>query len=309
MAKKILLSEIASYTSLLNKELAIHRDPIPIDILEGDCLLRLAALADESIDLIITSPPYADQRKSTYGGVAPDDYIAWFIPIARELFRVLKPTGTFILNIKEKVVDGQRHPYVLKLILALMDDGWLWTEEYIWHKKTSVPGKWPNRFRDAWERCLQFNKTKKFAMYQDAVKIPIGDWAQPRLKNLSDNDKSRHESDTKSGFGRNMSNWVGKNTVYPTNVLHMAAECGNKNHSAAFPKALPEWFIKVFTKEGDLVLDPFAGSGTTLFASQELHRSSIGIELNKEYVSNIKGIIDAKFDSTKTRSAKISRTE
>jgi DNA modification methylase len=71
--------------------------------------------------------------------------------------------------------------------------------------------------------------------------------------------------------------------AYPTNVLHMATECGNKNHSAAFPKALPEWFIKLFTDENDWVLDPFAGSGTTLEVSRELYRNSIGIEILQEY--------------------------
>ena len=71
----------------------------------------------------------------------------------------------------------------------MQQQGWLWTEEYIWHKKNSYPGKWPNRFRDAWERCLQFNKQKKFKMYQERVMVPMGDWAKTRLKNLSEIDK------------------------------------------------------------------------------------------------------------------------
>jgi site-specific DNA-methyltransferase (adenine-specific) len=74
------------------------------------------------------------------------------------MLRVLKPTGTFILNIKEKVVNGERSTYAIELILAMKKQGWLWTEELIWHKKNCYPGKWPNRFRDAWERLLQFNK-------------------------------------------------------------------------------------------------------------------------------------------------------
>ncbi len=96
----------------------------------------------------------------------------WFLPIAKELLRVLKPTGTFVLNIKEKVVESERSTYVLELILAMKKQGWLWTEELIWHKKNSYPGKWPNRFRDSWERLLQFNKTKKFNMYQEEVMVP-----------------------------------------------------------------------------------------------------------------------------------------
>ena len=94
---------------------------------------------DESIDLIVTSPPYADQRKNTYGGVNPDEYVSWFLPIAKELLRVLRPTGSFVLNIKEKVVNGERHTYVLELIIKMRELGWLWTEEYMWHKKKQFP--------------------------------------------------------------------------------------------------------------------------------------------------------------------------
>lgn len=165
--------------------------------------------------------------------------------------------------------------------------GWLWTEEFIWHKKNCFPGKWKNRFRDAWERCLQFNKNKNFNMYQDEVKIPIGDWSKSRLKNLSITDQTRQESTVGSGFGKNISNWINKETVYPTNVIHLATECSNKNHSAAFPDALPEWFIKLFTKENDTVLDPFVGSGTTLFVSNRLNRNAIGIEINEEFYKSI----------------------
>jgi DNA modification methylase len=255
--------------------------------LHGDALDQLKSIESDSVDLIMTSPPYADQRKNTYGGVSPDKYAEWFLPISKELHRVLKPDGTFILNIKEKVVSGERSTYVIELILEMRKQGWLWTEEFIWHKKNSFPGKWANRFRDSWERCLQFNKQAKFNMYQDEVKMPIGDWAKSRLKKLSDTDTIRDESKVSSGFGKNISNWVGKETVYPTNVLHLATECSNKNHSAAYPKELPEWFIKLFSKEGDIVLDPFVGSGTTCNVAQSLNRHSVGIELNEEYYRNL----------------------
>ena len=264
-----------------------NKDKKTIEIFSGDCLEILKNLPKNSINLIMTSPPYADQRKSTYGGIHPDKYVEWFLPISEQLYNVMRDDGTFILNIKEKVVSGERHTYILELILALRKQGWLWTEEYIWHKKNAAPGKWPNRFRDAWERCLQFNKDKKFAMYQDEVKVPIGDWAKSRLKNLSENDKERQQSGTGGSVGRNISNWNGKNTVFPTNVLHLPAECGNKKHSAVFPKSLPTWFIKLFTKENDIVLDPFAGSGTTLFAANEINRNAVGIENKKEYVELI----------------------
>jgi DNA modification methylase len=261
------------------------RNSMDIDskLILGDCREKLKEIASNSVDLIFTSPPYADSRKNTYGGIHPDEYVAWFLPITLELLRVLKPSGTFILNIKEKAIAGERHTYVIELILAMRGQGWLWTEEFIWHKKNCYPGKWPNRFRDAWERLIQFNKNRQFSMYQEAVMVPRGDWAAQRLKNLSATDKTRDNAKNGSGFGKNVSNWLDRELAYPTNVLHLATECSNKNHSAAFPKALPEWFIKLFTQEGDVVLDPFAGSGTTLLAARELRRNSIGIEIQPEY--------------------------
>lgn len=249
----------------------------------GDCLEVIKGFPDNSIDLIVTSPPYADSRKNTYGGIHPDKYVQWFLPRSEEFLRVLKPSGTFILNIKERVVNGERHTYVIELILKMREQGWLWTEELIWHKKNSYPGKWPNRFRDAWERLLQFNKEKKFKMFQEEVMVPMGDWAERRLKNLSETDKMRDESKAESGFGKNISNWVGRDTAYPTNVLHMATECANRRHSATFPHTLPEWFIRLFTERDDVVLDPFMGSGTTAIAAKGLGRRYIGIEINGEY--------------------------
>ena len=261
------------------------------DLYLGDCEEILKMLPDNSVDLIFTSPPYADQRKKTYGGIHPDDYVDWFLPKAEQMLRVLKPTGTFILNIKEKVVNGERSTYVMELIIEMRKQGWLWTEEFIWHKKNCYPGKWPNRFRDTWERLLQFNKQKKFNMYQEEVMVPMGDWAKSRLKKLSETDKKRDESKVGSGFGKNISNWLNREMAYPTNVLHLATECSNKKHSAAFPEGLPEWFIKLFTQVGDTVLDPFMGSGTTNIVANRMRRNSIGIELIPEYYEMVKAQI------------------
>jgi DNA modification methylase len=258
-------------------------------IILGDCREVLKDLTENSIDLIVTSPPYADSRNGTYGGIKPDYYVKWFLPITKELLRVLKPAGTFILNIKEKVVNGERHTYVIELILEMRKQGWLWTEEFMWHKKNCYPGKWSNRFRDSWERLLQFNKSRKFNMYQEEVMIPMGDWAKTRLRNLSETDMIRNNSKVGSGFGKKIANWLNKDKVYPTNVLHMATECSNRNHSAVFPEALPEWFIKLFTKEGDWVLDPFMGSGTTTRVANRLKRNSVGIDISKEYYDMVKG--------------------
>ncbi|WP_347273524.1 site-specific DNA-methyltransferase [Candidatus Kuenenia sp.] len=252
-------------------------------IIYGDIREKLLQIPSNSVDLIVTSPPYADKRKIIYNTIPAEKYVEWFMPITDELKRILNDNGSFILNIKEKAENGERHTYVLELILEMKKQGWLWVEEYIWHKKNCYPGKWPNRFRDAWERCLHFTKQKKFKMFQESVMIPIGDWVEERLKNLSERDKMRFESRSKSGFGKNISNWLNRDKVYPTNVLHLATECSNKNHSATFPVALPCWFIKLFTEEGDVVLDPFIGSGTTAIACLQLNRKYIGIEIKEEY--------------------------
>lgn len=285
--------------------------PVTTIIEIGDCLDVLKKAApDKKFRLIVTSPPYADRRQNTYGGIHPDKYVEWFLPRAEEFKRVLADDGSFVLNIKEKVANGERHTYVIELILALRKQGWLWTEEYIWHKKNCVPGKWPNRFRDAWERCLHFTKSKNFVMNQDAVMVPIKDWAKKRLEAPSKNDSVRYKSDVGSGFGRKVQNWQGRDKVYPTdvlmmevaedsprldfipdegysspdNVIHSATECSNKGHSAAFPDSLPEWFIKLFSNDGDWVLDPFAGSGTTCKVAKSLNRHSLGIEIIPEFV-------------------------
>ncbi len=271
-----------------------------LTLYRGDARDELRKVASNSVDLIFTSPPYADRRKSTYGGVRADGYVDWFLQISDELYRVMKPSGTFVLNIKEHAADGERSTYVLELILALRQQGWRWTEEFIWHKKNSYPGKWPNRFRDAWERLLQFNKARKFKMNQESVMVPTGEWANGRLKSLSETDKTRDVSRVGSGFGKRIENWVGRDMAYPTNVLHLATECANRSHSAAFPKPLPNWFIRLFTDPGDTVLDPFLGSGTTAFVAMELGRHAIGVELNETYCDEVERLADQLTQSTLT---------
>jgi len=267
-------------------------------IIRGECPDALKEIPSNVIDLTITSPPYANNRRGYYKGSSSNRYVDWFLPISQELYRILKPTGSFVLNIKENCRNGERETYVLELILALKKQGWLWIEEYCWYKKNSYPGKWPNRFRDNWERCLHFTKQKKFKMYQDAVKVPMGEWAKQRFKSLSENDYIRYVSGTNSKFGRNVSNWLNRRKVYPhnvlvfekehyiepTTVLHLATECSNRNHSAVFPIELPSWFIRLFTRKRDIVLDPFSGVGTSALASLLLGRNYIGIEDSEEYV-------------------------
>ncbi len=257
---------------------------------------------NNSVDLIVTSPPYADRRKKQYGGPPPEKYMEWFLPLAIEFQRILKPRGSLILNIKENAGQGERHVYVLELILEMRKMEWFWIEDYIWHKRNVFPGKWPNRFRNAWEHCFHFTKQKDFRMYQDAVKVPIGDWANKRLKNLGANDRKRNMSQTDSGFSVQLTNWVGKRKVYPTNVLYLPTISANKNHCAVFPESLPTWFIKLFTQKGDVVLDPFIGSGTTAVAAIKTGRSFIGIDLSVEYIQVSRRVIREAMKSSKNQS-------
>ena len=264
-------------------------------VYEGDCAEVIAEhLAPFSVNLIVTSPPYADQRNGNYGGIHPNRYVKWFLPKSKAFMQCLADDGSFILNIKEKAVGGEKHRYVYELALAMRDQGWRLVDEYCWHKRNCYPGKWPNRFRDSWERLYHFTLSPHFKMRQKSVMVPMGDWKSARLANLSDTDRTRDLSKHENGFGKRVENWVGRDMAYPTNVLHMATECGFKGHPAAFPKALPTWFIKLFTDKGDTVLDPFAGSGTTLTAALDLERDAIGIDTDPDYC---KAMRDALFAS------------
>ncbi len=277
-------------------------------IILGDSRAVLAnskLFKDSSVDFVITSPPYADKRKNSYESIHPDKYVDWFMPIAKEIHRILKNDGSFVLNIKEHARNGEREIYVLELILEMKKQGWLWVEEYCWYKKNSFPGKWPNRFRDAWERCLHFTKNKDFVMYQDAVKVPMGEWSKKRFKSMTEKDFQRHMSQTNGSLGRNLSSWLDRREAYPhnvmvfeeehyvSNVLELATVCYNKNHGAAFPLELPIWFISLFTKQGDLVLDPFMGSGTTAIACIGMNRKYAGIEVMEGYVKGAERTIRA----------------
>ena len=264
-------------------------------VFEGDCLNALSEgwITSDSVNLIVTSPPYADQRKNTYGGIHPDNYVDWFLPRAQIFKDCLALDGSFVLNIKEKAVNGEKHPYVYDLVLSLRRQlGWRLVDEYCWHKKNCYRGKWPNRFRDSWERLLHFSLSSNFKMRQESVMVPMGEWREERLRKLSEADRRRDLSKHGNGFGKRVENWVGRDLTYPTNVLHMATECAFKGHPAVFPKALPDWFIRLFTDEGDTVLDPFAGSGTTLIAAVELGRHAIGIETSPAYCQEMRNLLD-----------------
>ena len=238
---------------------------------------------EDKVDLIVTSPPYADARKRHYDSIPPGEFSSWFLSFHEALYGVLKDDGNFVLNIKDRVVSGVRHRFVWQTILALEEKGWKSIDDYIWQKTNPMPGRWPTRLRDGWEYCFHLAKTEKPFMNQDAVKIPIGEWAQVRLTNLNGKSAARHNSENLSGFGRDLRKWVGKKDVLPSNVISLPLVGVNEGHPAVFPIGLPLFFIKLFSKEKEVVLDPFGGSGTTAIAALSERRNCILVDNNKKY--------------------------
>lgn len=234
-------------------------------------------------DLIVTSPPYADARQKHYDSVHPDDFADWFMTFHQPFYDALKPSGSLVINIKDKVVNGVRHRFVWHMIENLCKNGWYAIDDYIWHKTNPMPGYWPTRLRDGWEYCFHLAKSPKPYFNAEAVKKPIGGWASTRLKRLGKNDTSRHNSVNKSGFGRDISSWVGKETVLPSNVLSLPLVGKNKNHPAVFPVDLPLFFIKLLSPIGGMVVDPFGGSGSTGIAAFLSGRNFVYVDNNPEY--------------------------
>lgn len=251
-------------------------------IILGDCRVALPRLYDEAgefADLIVTSPPYAEKRKKAYGGIPADEYVKWFLPISAELKRVLKPTGSFVLNIKEHVENSQRQTYVLELALALQKQGWLWIDEYIWNKTNPFPTGSKARLKDGFERCYHFTKSLGYQFFPDAVRAKsTSKWAGSNERR-----KNKGAFATTNGSDMNMSRRIVGDMVRPSNVITFPNSCINIDHPATFPIDLPDFFIKLMTKPGDVVLDPFMGSGTTALAARQSGRSYLGIELNEEY--------------------------
>ena len=148
----------------------------------GDALDTLRTLGDESVNLVVTSPPYADRRKSTYGGVTSDEYVDWFFPFAEQVKRVLTDDGSFFLNIKPHCVDGERDLYVMKLVIALRERlGFRFVDEFCW-TRLGVPGKFKGRFKNAFEPVYHFSKTKDFKHFPYDVATKASEVSLARYK-------------------------------------------------------------------------------------------------------------------------------
>jgi DNA modification methylase len=214
------------------------------------------------------------------------------------MLRSLKSTGIFVLNIKENVFNGQRHPYVFDLVKDLQHNGWNWTETYIWKKNNSYPIKPIKRLKDQFEYLFHFTKGDDFQFFPEKVMVDAKDdtcrryqravntMAKRGSKTFVNNDRYhyyRHDARKLAGQCKD-----GALKVFPSNVI--SASIGTNRafkgvqHPSMFPRKLPEFFVDLFTKPGDLVVDPFTGSGTTNIVAKEKCRRTIGFDIKKEYV-------------------------
>ena len=254
-------------------------------IICGDCRKVLPELPDNSINLVLTSPPYANRRKDAYGGIPEKDYVQWFIPIAQEIYRVLSPTGSFFLNIKPHVTKGERSLYVFELVLALCNDvGFKLKDEFCW-VKNPFPGKLSGRFKNAFEPVYHFTKSplNKITFHPLACGTPT----KPESIKRSYRKQCGAPANKSGMTGMNTQNIRHLPISRPSNVV-IANNVSNQfmlkqHHPATFPEQLCGFFILSFSNTGDIVLDPFVGSGTTCVVAKKLNRKCIGIDTVLSY--------------------------
>ena len=255
-------------------------------LMYGDCETKLREVDDESVNLIFTSPPYAMARVRDYDSVAEEQYVDWFLPKSKEFMRVLAKDGSFVLNIKEggTGVDGALSDYVMRLILALGQQGWRRNDEYIWVKTNPFPGIYPTRFRNGWERLIHFSRQKDIKIRKHEVMVPMAKSTRNKIKSALAGVEHAHNSPLEPVKWYNGELRLDTGLVFPTNVLEGSSMSGRyRGHPAVFPDWLPRWFIRLLTDKEDVVLDPFAGSGTTGLVALDMQRKTIGIEAKMEY--------------------------
>ena len=257
-------------------------------VMPGDAEVLLPKLPLNSVDLFFTSPPYADAR--TYSVIHPDRYVEWFLPFARGMLAAARPTGSLVLNIKNRVaksgpLKGQRHPYVYQLVLAMQHMGWRWVETYIWAKPNAIPGRFGPRTKDAFEYVYHFAKGPKPYFAIDALRVPYRANDAEIARRMHDRLGRRS---TEAGFGRDRTKTYLLGGADPGNVVSVPQTYNQHRgvaHTAAMPEGLAEFFIKAASPPGGIVIDPFAGSGTTIVVARRLGRLSGGFELHQDYVA------------------------
>jgi len=247
------------------------------------------------VDLVVTSPPYAERRKKNYNSIPSNEYVEWFLPIAERIKKLLKPSGSFFLNIKTHTHDGERDLYVMELIIAIKRElGFRYVDEFCW-TKNAFPGAHKGRFKNGFEPVYHFTLSKPSLITFNplACGTPMKEESIARTFR-----KQCDQPENGSGMtGMNTTNIRNLKLARPSNVIQ-ANNVSNQfmkeksKHPATYPEKLVEFFVKSFTNEGDVVLDPFMGSATTGVVAKKLNRDFIGIELDEEYFELSKGRLE-----------------
>ena len=277
----------------------------------GDCKEVMERMPAESIDLVLTSPPYADKRD--YGtknaSILPDEYVDWFMPKAQEIYRVLKPTGSFVLNISDKVVDGYQHLYAFELVLKLCKEvGFHLVRDYIWYNPATPPNVYSRggygRTKKSHEYCFWFSKGENWTFELDPIRKPYGKDMQKYLDGKGKGNRTENIRPSTHNFNCEKT-WSDNGGSDPGSVIEIANTSSNDifmklckekgiAHPARFPEKLAEFFILSGSKEGDIILDPFSGSGTTATVAQKNTRKWIGIDANADYCELAQARIEAE---------------
>ena len=261
----------------------------------------MGALPDDSVDLVVTSPPYALHFKKKYGNVDKADYVNWFRTFGEHIFRVLKPTGSFVLNIGGSYNAGipTRSLYHFRLLLALCDDvGFHLAQECFWYNpaKLPSPAEWVTvrrvRIKDSVENVFWLSKTPNPKANNRSV---LTEYSADMLRLIKRGYKAKERP---SGHKLTSKFQADRGGAIPSNLIERGnnesnsayikrtAEMGQKAHPARFPAALPEFFVKLLTDRDDLVVDPFAGSNTTGAAAESLERRWLAFESVEDYAEN-----------------------
>jgi DNA modification methylase len=269
----------------------------PHRLICGDCrelAVVKAVLNGAAVNVAITSPPYASQREydssSGFKPIPPDQYVDWFRAVANNVQAVLAADGSWFVNIKAHAEDGERSLYVMDLVIAHKRQwGWRFVDDLCWRKTDNgVPGGWPNRFKNAWEPVFHFTRQSQIKFRPKAV----GHASEDCFDYSPDNPKSTSGSGLLGTGARGGAAGESGSTdedgrhsgiARPSNVIECKTESTQGSHSAPFPRALVEFFVKAFSDPGDAILDPFTGSGTTLAAAHVLGRAGYGCEISPAY--------------------------
>lgn len=256
-------------------------------VTHGDALDWLPRLPPASVDLFFTSPPYADARG--YSRIHPDNYVEWFLPFAEAMLRASSERGNLVLNIKNRVagggpLKGQRHPYVYLLVIALQKMGWRWIETYIWAKTNAIPGRFGPRTKDSFEYVYHFASGARPYFDLDAIRVPYkageAEIARRKLDRLG-------RRSTDAGFGRDRTKTYLHGGADPGNVVSVPQTYNQHRgvaHTAAMPEGLAEFFIHAMSPLSGVVIDPFAGGGTTTVVARRLGRRAGGFEIHEDFV-------------------------